>query len=82
MKNKITTRLLSLLLVLAMLVLPICMTSCADETEQPNEDISNTPDTPDTPTEKPEDEKIVYKWKKYEKGECICIRLFVCLFIM
>ena len=61
MKNKITTRLLSLLLVLAMLVLPICMTSCADETEQPQEDIPGTPDTTDEPTEKPEDEKIVYK---------------------
>lgn len=60
MKNHLFTSILSFILVLCMLALPVLMTSCADETKQPEQD-TPTPDTPTDPTEKPEDEKIVYK---------------------
>ena len=61
MKNHPFTRVLSVILVLCMLAVPVLMTSCADETEQPDQDDTTTPDTPTEPTDKPEDEKIVYK---------------------
>ncbi len=55
------TRVISILLVLAMLMLPLLMaTGCADETQ--NDTDNNTPDNNDgNDTEDPGDEKIVYK---------------------
>ena len=60
--NTLFTRLLCILLVLSMLLLPVLMTGCADESTDDKQDSEQTPsDSETTPKEDPENEEIVYK---------------------